>query len=214
VSDFARFLRDLFDSGRVQVELLACDDQQRTAAEGVIQAFVRDVWADELPGPAPTLVMEAAIQGAEWLYRGCYYLMLPDQFSREECQPQSWREPLSASVIYSIDVTLRFLPDLVRRARQMPSRGPLIQDYLLPLASAWPLSSAGVAGASVSGEAVKGILESPALATLYAERIVESGDLTRLDVEGVRRWVRAVLGEHPELNPEVAKRLENEGDPN
>jgi len=105
---------------------------------------------------------------------------------------------------WSTDLLLRHLPGLIRLAQQLSNGDPLVQE-LKKVATAWPLSSVGVP------ELVELNLDTfiahPALARLYADRIVAAADTSRLGDPRVDDLLRADLGIHRELAPEIAKRL-------
>ncbi|MCC6738133.1 MAG: hypothetical protein IT452_03745 [Planctomycetia bacterium] len=110
-----------------------------------------------------------------------------------------------AAAAWSADLTLRILPDLVGLARGVSDKDPLI-EAVLALARAWPLSSVGVRG--LDGVAPGAAAEHPALLRIYADRVLERRDLSRLADPRVREAVREALGAHPELCEEVARAAE------
>jgi len=69
----------------------------------------------------------------------------------------------------------------------------------MKIARAWPLSSVGVAG--VSDVDVDPFIDHPSLRRLYADRIVERRDASRLGDPRVRAAVREAIGAHDELVP-------------
>ncbi len=84
--------------------------------------------------------------------------------------------------VYSVDLTLGWLPDLMRRAAAIASADPLVVQ-LQRLAWEWPLSSAGVGLQITDGGPepdLEPILANAALLQLYVDRILASGDQTRL----------------------------------
>jgi hypothetical protein len=169
------------------------------------EEIIRDwdgLYRNELALEAPALSLAAAEWAARRLYRGCQALVcrempLPavQQFLAESCTV-----PQSPSTIYSVDLLFRFLPDLVAFARRVNRNDPLIGE-LLALARDWPLSSVGIEG--VQGVDPRGFLDDPSLRQLYVDRILATGDVTRLNCEEVRVAARTSLGGHPELAPTI-----------
>jgi hypothetical protein len=106
-----------------------------------------------------------------------------------------------AEVHYSVDLTFRYLPDLVRIAKSIASEDPLI-ELLMKRCRQWPLSSVGVKG---TGEVPLGsIAESPGLMQIYVDRILARDDTERLANELVRQRVQQALGLYPALAPKLA----------
>lgn len=169
----------------------------------------------ELPPGAPDLSLPAARWGALMLYRGSQFLVHREAGAADVQRTLRLRcpESLSASVLYSVDLTLRYLPDLVTRARSRSPGDPLVAE-LSSLARAWPLSSVGVrfesspsasaAEASqvpsqaLSAEALRTIAQHPCLRQLYVDRILEQQDTTRID-DVFADDVRIVVGDYPDL---------------
>ncbi len=104
------------------------------------------------------------------------------------------------SAHYAVDLTFRFLPDLVRLAKSAASDDPLVAR-LLEWGRAWPLSSVGMApGGAVDATPLR---TSPLLVRLYVDRILAAGDESRLDVDFVQRAVAVAIGAHPSLVPQL-----------
>jgi hypothetical protein len=113
-------------------------------------------------------------------------------------------EPRSPAVVYSVDLALRFLPDVVRLARAAAPDDPLVLRLLL-LGRDWPLSSVGVAG--VGAVNVESFIQDRCLRALYVDRILNTEDVGRLDDARVREAARAALGVFTDLSPQVAAAL-------
>lgn len=158
----------------------------------------------------PDLVPEFHADAAEWaltsLYRSCQFLVyreLPDELMQIELG-RVCPATTSPEVCYSVDLSFRFLPELIRLARA-GGGSPLLSELLQQWASTWPLSSVGVAG--VAGGATDGFRNSPGLMMLYVDRILSSSDHSRLSDEHTSNAVRMALGGFPELSPAVYRSL-------
>ncbi|HSI84351.1 MAG TPA: hypothetical protein VK970_11245 [Candidatus Methylacidiphilales bacterium] len=207
--DLAVFLTELLERGVARVSTgffttpLHDADAERVIAD--LDFFARA----NCPGKAPELDPTAALWAAAILYRACQFLHIRDLGTdvivpamQERCP-----RPVDApSTTYSVDLVLRFLPDLLRMASRLSPEDPLVA-LLKNLAREWPLSSIGAA--DVPGPMkLTSILAHPALAALYRDRVIEFEDESRLADDRVRAAVRAALGGHPELCPALAKTLE------
>jgi hypothetical protein len=197
---FVRFLSDLYETGQVRLPFLAHDSEvdfaSLRAAEILAdrEAMVRLT----LPGEAPPWEPEIALEGASWLYRcGQHYLERARSTEPLEAMVDAGIERLGTEpgVVYSLDLALRFLPDLVQRARLL-SEDDGLSRVLMRLAWAWPLSSVGIPGVESDWARHEGWWEHPALRRLYADRVIERDDGGRVRNDPpVRDEVARCLGE-------------------
>ena len=194
------FLNGLLTDGRVRVaataEIAASD---RLEAEQVLAAYERQYRLD-LPGEPPPLQGDAALWAAAMLREACRFAAFRD-LGEEAMGVFGERPNFSAdpsSVHYSVDLTFRFLPDVIKQARTASEQDPLVKR-LLQLAREWPLSSVGMAG--VDGGNTEAVVRHPCLLRMYADRIIAAGDWTRLADPRVREAVQAAVGLFPELAP-------------
>lgn len=162
----------------------------------------------ELAFSAPDLSLAASEWAALRLYRGCQALICrdvaPDDLRRFLAEP--CLEPAgAAATVYSVDLVFRFLPDLVKLAQRVERGDPLVAE-LIKLAREWPLSSVGIADLGDVDAAQ--VLAHPSLRQLYIDRILASGDTSRLHDPVVRRAARTSLGIFPALAPTIAAALD------
>ena len=113
------FLNCLFAEGRVRVPRPAeIPDRELRAANGVLAEFERE-YRQELPGTPPPLGLPAARWAAAMFYRACQFVAFRD--AGEEVMARTFAvacppgEP--PSVHYSVDLTFRYLPGLVKLRR-------------------------------------------------------------------------------------------------
>lgn len=194
------FLVDLVSSGRVHVGRALFDRPPSAPEAGPILMDLDLAARIEMAGEAPPLSMGPALWGAWMLYQGAQFLTFREMDAALVRQRLAAPPPVSPSpwVAYSVDLTLRYLPDLVALARGLSPNDPLVEG-LIQLARAWPLSSVGIAG--VGPVQVESFIEHPSLRALYVDRILERKDVARLADPVVREAVRAALGDHPSLAP-------------
>ena len=194
--NLARFLEALRDDGRVRVGTEAPDANARDAEEALL-AWDRTVRA-EWPGPAPELDGDVALRAAVLMYRACQLLVYRE--TPAEAVQQAFAAPLAktrtASNLYSVDLTLRFLPGLHAMARAA-SPGDSLTLALRKLGEDWPLSSVGMPECVPAS--VDAILSDPGLRQVYVDRILERGDASRLSDPRVKEAVREAVGEHAAL---------------
>ncbi len=201
------FLVELFRGSRVHVAALS----EFTADERQNAARVLTEWdqacRSDMPENAPPFCKTTAVWGAERFYRACQFLVFRDCSAEAIAAELTLARPKAAapaSAAYSVDLTWRFLPDLLKLASGLASDDPLV-NHLWRWAVEWPLSSVGVPNL---GEVdVSGFVEDPCLRTLYVDRIIARRDRTRLTDERVRDAVREALGAFPELAPEIGALL-------
>src|SRR5437870_1359191 len=113
------FLAQLYEHGRVQVsEPEAGEDAEDKATEEILKEMDR-LSRLEMAFEAPRLDLAAARWAAETLYRCCQFLafgpMSTQAMQRELARPCP--AALGPEVSYSVDLTLRYLPDILLLVR-------------------------------------------------------------------------------------------------
>lgn len=194
------FLVELASSGRVHVGRALLEKPPSATEVGPILMDLDLAARIEMAGDAPPLSMGPALWASWMLYQGCQFLTFREMdaglvklrlASPPPAAPSPW-------VCYSVDLAMRYLPDLVALARGLSPGDPLVEG-LLELARAWPLSSVGIAG--VGPVQVGGFWAHDSLRALYVDRVLERKDSARLGDREVAEAVRAALGDHPSLAP-------------
>ncbi|MEK7866319.1 MAG: hypothetical protein AAB434_06515 [Planctomycetota bacterium] len=200
------FLIALIENGKVRV-----DRPREEAAREVLGAedVLRQMDSHarlEAPGEPPRLSVGAAVWGALTLYRGAQLLVHRDAEADyvRKALAAPCPEKASPEAAWSVDLALRYLPDLLSLSRGVAEDDPLVTE-LARIARDWPLSSVGARG--VEARDLSAILDHPSLRRIYLDRVVERRDLSRLGPPRVDEGVRETLGAYPELWPEAADRL-------
>ena len=207
----ASFVRQLHESGRVSVgpdpsfssrDVAACDDLLQQADH---------VARLEAALSMPALDLAAARAAAVTMYRGCQALAFRamDAEALATGLAPELGDTTNPSVHYSVDLTLRYLPDLLALATRVSAEDPLVQR-LHRLAARWPLSSVGISGIGaddLDARGVETIASDPGLLALYCDRVIARKDMARLGPPRVRDSVCAAIGAFPELAPEIAAAL-------
>ena len=203
------FLRQLQETGRVRV---AQPGAEITAQPSEVTAVIEELdLAARLsfPGEAPPLSLEWAGRGAAVLYRACQAFAFRDVSAEAVEQGVALPRPADATAAthYSVDLALRYLPDLFQLARGLSPSDPLV-TAIVRLGRDWPVSSVGIPG--LEGVQLGEIQEHAGLLRLYVDRILEREDTSRLDNERVREAVKEALGAHISLCPEVGAAIPQE----
>lgn len=192
----------LFDrNGQLQVEGIP----ELNAAAAVLESFELE-YRMELAFVPPSLSRPALLWAAQSVQRACS-LLTYREFSADQIQTAlaiPCPEEPSFAVVYSVDLTMRFLPDLVRLARAASSDDPL-NKFLMDWAEQWPLSSVGIGGVTPRGPLT--FLDHPCLRQLYIDRILVEQDESRLSDPQTRDAVLAATGLHSQLAPKLAAKL-------
>lgn len=208
----AGFVESLLAGGKVKAPRavdMAGHLYQPTAAElddaaAVLVSFEAE-YRDSLAGSPPRLNLPGLMWGALMSFQACAFLIQRDvdekvmRTALEEACP----EPASPAVCYSVDLTMRFLPDFVRLAKAMSPTDPLVV-MLKELASEWPLSSVGIADLSPCDP--EPFLSDRCLRMLYVDRIIAAKDRSRVGHPIVRDAVQSAVGIHPELGFELEQK--------
>lgn len=203
---YCRFLHDLLGEGRAIVPAPGLISDEELAAGDIILSEYESTWRRDLPEPVPELHLATARWGAVWLYHACQFSVYRDvdEEAIQEVLGGHFSGELTADVVYSVDLTNRFLPDVEKFSRSVAERDPLV-THLKERARQWPLSSVGMPG--IGDVTVDGFADHPGLMQLYADRIISSGDVSRLADERVRKQIESNLGMFSELAPSFASAL-------
>ncbi|SFH92847.1 hypothetical protein [Planctomicrobium piriforme] len=203
----AEVFEKLFLDGQLIVpsEVIPTQQHIRDAVASLLR--LEQDYREHLPGrpPAPNP------QAMEWSVRQFYSFSQLIAFRHLESSSAT-RLELDAPFTpdpencYAVDLLFRFLPDLARMTRSM-GRAPL-QAALTKWGNDWPLSSVGMA--DLTPRSVEGFFSHPGLRNLYVDRIIETQDVSRLADAGAREAVRAALGLHQNLAPQLAGMLQDE----
>lgn len=193
-----RFLETMCLDGR------ACVGSSEAASEGDLHegldwlaGFERE-YRQHLPGRPPGL-HSAALRWSVSLFSRAAQCVVHRHLGEEIVARDlavSFPEPPTPATVYSVDLTFRFLPDLLRLARGASEGDPLV-TRIVDWGCEWPLSSVGMTLPRLGP--TEPILADRCLAAMYRDRIVAAGDRSRLESPGVRLLLEEAAGVHPEL---------------
>jgi len=190
----SQFLEHLFDEGRVMVSAPEPAPADELSAADATLAALEAVYRLDLPGEPPPLSPPAARWAAVSLFYACQFVAFrnagEEMIAVALASPVPPAEP--ASLHYSVDLTFRFLPDLLRLARSDAENDPLL-GYLQQWAAAWPLSSVGLPG--VTPSSIEPIVRDPCLLSIYCDRVIARNDRSRRSDPRVEDAVRQAVGE-------------------
>ena len=216
--EFARFVQSLAFEGRVVVpapgEVTEKERQEAVAALRSVDAQTRL----EMPHQPPSLDEPAALWGALQFFRACQFATFRDVDAEvvQAALSESCPDHNRPAAHYAVDLTFRFLPNLLHFAKSA-SESDVLTACLHNYCREWPLSSVGVAG--IKPDNVNILCEDASLLALYVDRILATDDVSRLNEapdgtvsdskvsgrdgasEAVEQAVRAALGLHHDLAP-------------
>ena len=203
--NLAGFLKLLAEEGRAVVAPVPFPDGGDVEALAVLRA-VDELARNELALDAPPFSEGAALWAARLFHQLCLFTVCRDISAESIATACSTPCPVSRGpdVDWSVDLTLRHLPRLFQMARHLSNADPLVQQ-MKQIAAAWPLSSAGITG--LENLPLDSFIAQPALRRLYADRVIASGDVSRLGDGRFDDLLRADLGMHRELAPVVSATL-------
>jgi hypothetical protein len=190
----SQFLERLFEDSRVIVSAPEAvpADELRAAENTLVE--LEAVYRLDLPGEAPPLAIDAARWAAVSLFYACQFAAFRN--AGEEMIAAALGSPVpaaeAASQHYSVDLTFRFLPDLLRLARSDAEGDPLLV-YLRQWAVAWPLSSVGLPEAAPSS--LEPIVNHPCLFGIYCDRILARNDRSRRGEPRIEEAIAQAVGE-------------------
>lgn len=193
------FLISLVETGQAIVPSeLDLPANESRSIESTIAAF-EPHHRRTLPPDPPALHVESATWAAEKLYRACQVITCRDidaGTATSLIASENSPDPSNPSHHYSIDLVFRFLPDVVKQAKNAGEQDPIL-DTLRQWCQTWPLSSVGVE--DLGPVDAKTILAHPCLATIYINRIFERRDIGRTKDSAIQSKLRSIAGGYPEL---------------
>src|SRR6056297_1015451 len=150
------------------------------------------------PGTPPALDPEAALWGLQvfcWAGQMVFdrhetRTTLPDHLSRQGPSGQH------AADHWSVDIVLRFWPDLCNRARQIAGTDPL-HETLAGGAAEWPLAAVGM-DVDIPTDRLQTVLAAPTLRRIFVDRVVERQDARLAANREVRMILNDDAGAHAE----------------
>jgi hypothetical protein len=194
-----RFLNDLFSNGELVVQLVEPPVDPSEILD-VVKKLER-MWRCELPRDPPVFMPEVAVAATQILMavsRAVVHREISMEETEHVIQRVCLTEDNTASQHYSMDLVLRFLPQVADRARRISEADTLL-DLLGRIGQQWPLSSVGMRGCHP--ERLPMALQHPTLWRMYIDRIISTKDVARINIPSVRDAVAASLGPFPHLAP-------------
>jgi hypothetical protein len=204
------FLKGLFAEGRVAAPApaeLASDDLSEAA---LVLEEQDELCRLDAPEGLPAYDSQAATWAAIQFYHACQITMFRDigEDAIAKLRDNELKNWGQAEAHYSVDLSFRFLPDLIRIARSMATDDPLV-NLLMDWCRRWPLSSVGVKG---TGDVQLGpIGESPGLMSMYVDRVLAREAAERVGNGLVAREIRRALGLYSNLSPKLADCCKSSG---
>jgi MoxR-vWA-beta-propeller ternary system domain bpX4 len=199
------FLSDLFETGQVTVgnEIEATNAFERAATLQLLQKYyTSDSW--HFPAKQPGFHADGALWGAQFVYAAVHLTVL--RHIDAEIVEQlltDFTGDTTPETLYSVDLTFRYLPELLFLAKGLAPSDNLV-DVLKTRLQRWSLSAVGID----FGDAEKPtntftntqiIAQHPALRQAYVDRIIEKQDLKRALHDPEREWVKTALGDYPSV---------------
>jgi len=189
------FLNGLLEDGNVVVpRTMTVFEPADLEAARVLLSELYDRDCLEMPYEVPEFDKEAALWSASYVYRVCQLILLRDI---NESEMDGWLKGFdglqTAGAIYSVDLMLRFLPDLFRLGSGLSPEDPLVSN-LRAVAVRWPFSSVGIDKIKVSETDV--VWGNASLKYAYIDRIIQRKDMQRLQGEKEKELLKETLGAH------------------
>ena len=193
----APFLDQLFQSGQVKLGTARPLMAAETAAIDRLRQE-EEAYRADFPGDAPSFSLDAGYWAAGILYRACQFFAardLPEQAVRADLSQPCPKPENQLEVIYSVDITFRYLPALYRLAAARAAADPLIEE-LRALADNWPLSGTGVPAGSDRSTRVDHFMSHPGLVQVYVDRILAAREHALLSTQQLIDVAAATTGIH------------------
>jgi hypothetical protein len=201
-----QFIQDIIQQGKVTVDgnvaPFSVEDLQ-AATERLREYY--DQQKMELTATVPAFDAAAAIWAAGFLYRAVQLVMLRNL--GEDAVNKlltSYEDVISPEAILSVDLSFRYLPNLMGLAKGLSPEDVLVKR-LREAAVQWPFSSVGI---KLEDELnIEPIMNNACVRRSYIDRIVTARDIKRCNNTQVKEYIQEALGGYghvlwPGYNPE------------
>jgi hypothetical protein len=208
MSAFADFLEGLFSRGEV---LLREPPNVEAGESPHAREFLRAIFSNErlqVAGPPLDFDADVAVAAAGLLWRACWFLLEHGDPSATLERALALPPRHTASASFSADLSLRYLPQIHRRALSL-SAEDVFPRLLAKILREWPLSGAlsDVAEGPLSPLDFAG---HPGLMLLYAERLADRPRPAWTPGGRTREYLELVYqGKGLELTPAEANKEEH-----
>lgn len=205
--DYRDFLTALLADGAVSVGPYGPLPEQDAAAGDLVLAEMERTARLEMPGNPPPFDPLAGRWAGVQFYRACQFTIYRN-LDAETLAAELGRgapQPITPATHYSVDLVMRYLPQLLKFARSAAETDPLVTQ-LMQWAVDWPLSSVGVA--ELPQIEIAGFADNPSLLQLYADRLLAHGDASRLADPRARAAVASAVGRYPEIGGKLTQLLQ------
>jgi hypothetical protein len=193
--ELVQFIQDIFQQGKVIVSgqvIPFTEEDAQLALQCLREQY--NYRAQELTSSIPAFHAEAALWAAGFLYRAVQLTMLRDQ--GEEAVNKlltPFNGPVSPETILSVDLSFRYLPNLLGLAKGLAPDDVLVKR-LQEAAIQWPFSSVGM---KVNGNMdPDAIMSNTCLRRVYIDRIIEARDSKRCNNVPVNESIKEALGDY------------------
>lgn len=189
------FTVNLFEQGKVTVagSLMQFEKSDLQQTGLILRDFYR-LEILKLPGTPPDFYPAAAVWGAKYIYYAIQFSLLRDL--GPELLPTYFPEfprKITPEAIFSVDLTFRYLPDLIKLASGLAPDDPLV-TIMRKTAVEWPFSTVGMQLEDQPDLTV--ILAHPSLKGEYVDRVIEKRDTHRSVEPALQEEIKAALGAH------------------
>ena len=194
----SQFISDLLENGNVTIArgLHDFDAADKASTITILQKHYQRSILD-MPFEAPAFHEAAAFWGATFIYRTVQFILLRDLEEAEiTTHLQGFPMEKNPEVIYSVDLTFRYLKDLLNLAKGLSPNDPLV-IRLKEVAEEWAFSSVGIKLLENINDKI--VLQNDSLRTAYVDRIIKAKDLKRIHNDEMKELVATALGNHSEV---------------
>lgn len=182
-------MKQLFDRGTISSEFREYDLSTPMPQTRMYLLGIEQNYREHLGLELPTFRPDDALWSAKIFYqfaRFYTYAELKNLDVSEFRPPES--EPVEPETIYSVDIVLRFLPDLIQLFNSTEADQNTMR-LMSELARIWPLSSVGCQ--EIESVDSQHVLNHPGLRIMYLDRIIARNDQTRMKDKLVKQALHA-----------------------
>jgi hypothetical protein len=212
MSPFHEFLTQIFDEGKVVFRSTTAPRDRPTAGAMTVLEAAFEAHRLDVAGPPIEFHAAVASAAAEFLRQACWALVTRHEPAAEvEKRLRMPRPPLSPSEHLSADLTLRYVPEILERARGADASDPVV-ERLVDVMRRWPLSGV-LSDIDLPPFGPLEFGKHPGLLMLYAERLGRTERLAWIPPTSSPAWEyhELVLEQRRAQAPVVVPPAANQG---
>ena len=195
--ELVNFIRAIQSTGDIIVDNGRIDFSEEDENVQKELALLYRLSLEHCPNNVPSFSLNGAFWGAKTLYQLTQFLLIRDANEQEVEQGLTlWNGEITDDVIFSVDLLLRYLPQIHYLAKDL-SPDDILVKKIEQFSHQFPMSSIGI---ELNGEEnLDRILDHSTFRVMYVDRVIATKAKDRLNKEKVRDLVQGTIGKRKSI---------------